>query len=257
MIHNRTESEIALLREAALLVGKTLGEVEKHIRPGVKTIDLDKIAEEFIRDHRAVPAFKGYCGYPGSLCISVNEQVVHGIPGDYELRDGDIVSVDCGTILDGYVGDSAFTFMVGEVSEEVKMLLKRTKESLYKGIEAAVVGNRIGDIGNAVQSYVESFGYGVVRELVGHGVGRKMHEDPQVPNYGKKGTGTKLSENMVIAIEPMITMGNKEIFQLRDGWTIVTRDRKPAAHFEHDVVVRQGKAEILSSFEFIEQDKLL
>lgn len=257
MIHNRTESEIALLREAALLVGKTLGEVEKHIRPGVKTIDLDKIAEEFIRDHRAVPAFKGYCGYPGSLCISVNEQVVHGIPGDYELRDGDIVSVDCGTILDGYVGDSAFTFMVGEVSEEVKMLLKRTKESLYKGIEAAVVGNRIGDIGNAVQSYVESFGYGVVRELVGHGVGRKMHEDPQVPNYGKKGTGTKLSENMVIAIEPMITLGNKEIFQLRDGWTIVTRDRKPAAHFEHDVVVRQGKAEILSSFEFIEQDKLL
>lgn len=257
MIHNRTESEIALLREAALLVGKTLGEVEKHIRPGVKTIELDRIAEEFIRDNRAVPAFKGYCGFPGSLCISVNEQVVHGIPGNYELQDGDVVSVDCGTILDGYVGDSAFTFMVGEVSEEVKMLLRRTKESLYKGIEAAVVGNRVGDIGYAVQSYVESFGYGVVRELVGHGVGRKMHEDPQVPNYGSRGTGTKLSKNMVIAIEPMITMGKKEVFQERDGWTIVTRDKKPAAHFEHDVVVREGKAEILSSFDFIEQNKLL
>lgn len=257
MIHNRTESEIALLREAALLVGKTLGEVEKHIRPGVKTIELDRIAEEFIRDNRAVPAFKGYCGFPGSLCISVNEQVVHGIPGNYELQDGDVVSVDCGTILDGYVGDSAFTFMVGEVSEEVKMLLKRTKESLYKGISAAVVGNRIGDIGYAVQSYVESFGYGVVRELVGHGVGRKMHEDPQVPNYGNRGTGTKLSKNMVIAIEPMITMGKKEVFQERDGWTIITRDKKPAAHFEHDVVVREGKAEILSSFDFIEQNRLL
>lgn len=257
MIHNRTESEIALLREAALLVGKTLGEVEKHIRPGVKTIELDRIAEEFIRDNRAVPAFKGYCGFPGSLCISVNEQVVHGIPGNYELRDGDVVSVDCGTILDGYVGDSAFTFMVGEVSEEVKMLLRRTKESLYKGIEAAVVGKRVGDIGYAVQSYVESFGYGVVRELVGHGVGRKMHEDPQVPNYGNRGTGTKLSKNMVIAIEPMITMGKKEVFQEHDGWTIVTRDKKPAAHFEHDVVVREGKAEILSSFDFIEQNKLL
>lgn len=257
MIHNRTESEIALLREAAMLVGKTLGEVEKHIRPGVKTIELDRIAEEFIRDNRAVPAFKGYCGFPGSLCISVNEQVVHGIPGNYELQDGDVVSVDCGTILDGYVGDSAFTFMVGEVSEEVKMLLRRTKESLYKGIEAAVVGKRVGDIGYAVQSYVESFGYGVVRELVGHGVGRKMHEDPQVPNYGNRGTGTKLSKNMVIAIEPMITMGKKEVFQERDGWTIVTRDKKPAAHFEHDVVVREGKAEILSSFDFIEQNKLL
>ncbi len=257
MIHFRTKSEIELLRQAALLVGKTLGEVEKHIRPGVRTIELDRIAEEFIRDNRAVPAFKGYCGFPGSLCISVNEQVIHGIPGDYELRDGDVVSVDCGTILDGYVGDSAFTFMVGEVSEEAKALLKRTKESLYKGIEAAVVGHRIGDIGYAVQSYVESFGYGVVREFVGHGVGRKMHEEPQVPNYGSRGTGTKLSKNMVIAIEPMITMGKKEIFQERDGWTVVTRDKKPAAHFEHDVVVREGKAEILSSFDFIEQDKLL
>ena len=252
MIHYRTDSEIELLRKAALLVGKTLGEVGKHIRPGIRTIELDKIAEEFIRDHGAIPAFKGYEGFPGSLCISVNDAVVHGIPGNYELRDGDIVSVDCGTILDGYVGDSAYTFTVGEVSEEIKLFLQRSKESLYKGIEQAVSGNRIGDIGYAIQSYVEQFGYEVVRELVGHGVGRKMHEDPQVPNYGKRGTGTKLSEGIVIAIEPMITFGKKDIIQERDGWTIKTKDRKPAAHFEHDVAVRNGKAEILSSFEWIE-----
>ena len=252
MIHYRTDSEIELLRKAALLVGKTLGEVGKHIRPGIRTIELDKIAEEFIRDHGAIPAFKGYEGFPGSLCISVNDAVVHGIPGNYELRDGDIVSVDCGTILDGYVGDSAYTFTVGEVSEEIKLFLQRSKESLYKGIEQAVSGNRIGDIGYAIQSYVEQFGDGVVRELVGHGVGRKMHEDPQVPNYGKRGTGTKLSEGIVIAIEPMITFGKKDIIQERDGWTIKTKDRKPAAHFEHDVAVRNGKAEILSSFEWIE-----
>ena len=252
MIHYRTDSEIELLRKAALLVGKTLGEVGKHIRPGIRTVELDKIAEEFIRDHGAIPAFKGYEGFPGSLCISVNDAVVHGIPGNYELRDGDIVSVDCGTILDGYVGDSAYTFTVGEVSEEIKLFLQRSKESLYKGIEQAVSGNRIGDIGYAIQSYVEQFGYGVVRELVGHGVGRKMHEDPQVPNYGKRGTGTKLSEGIVIAIEPMITFGKKDIIQERDGWTIKTKDRKPAAHFEHDVAVRNGKAEILSSFEWIE-----
>ena len=252
MIHYRTDSEIELLRKAALLVGKTLGEVGKHIRPGIRTIELDKIAEEFIRDHGAIPAFKGYEGFPGSLCISVNDAVVHGIPGNYELRDGDIVSVDCGTILDGYVGDSAYTFTVGEVSEEIKLFLQRSKESLYKGIEQAVSGNRIGDIGYAIQSYVEQFGYGVVRELVGHGVGRKLHEDPQVPNYGKRGTGTKLSEGIVIAIEPMITFGKRDIIQERDGWTIKTKDRKPAAHFEHDVAVRNGKAEILSSFEWIE-----
>ena len=252
MIHYRTDSEIELLRKAALLVGKTLGEVGKHIRPGIRTIELDKIAEEFIRDHGAIPAFKGYEGFPGSLCISVNDAVVHGIPGNYELRDGDIVSVDCGTILDGYVGDSAYTFTVGEVSEEIKLFLQRSKESLYKGIEQAVSGNRIGDIGYAIQSYVEQFGYGVVRELVGHGVGRKLHEDPQVPNYGKRGTGTKLSEGIVIAIEPMITFGKSDIIQERDGWTIKTKDRKPAAHFEHDVAIRNGKAEILSSFEWIE-----
>lgn len=253
MIHYRTDSEIELLRQAALLVGKTLGEVGKHIRPGIRTIELDRIAEEFIRDHGAIPAFKGYEGFPGSLCISVNDAVVHGIPGNYELKDGDIVSVDCGTILDGYVGDSAYTFTVGEVSEEIKLFLQRSKESLYKGIEQSVSGNRIGDIGFAIQSYVEQFGYGVVRELVGHGVGRKMHEDPQVPNYGRRGTGTKLSEGIVIAIEPMITFGKKDIIQERDGWTIKTRDRQPAAHFEHDVAVRDGKAEILSSFEWIEE----
>ena len=235
-----------------MLVGKTLAEVGKHIRPGIRTIELDKIAEEFIRDHGAIPAFKGYEGFPGSLCVSVNDAVVHGIPGNYELRDGDIVSVDCGTILNGYVGDSAYTFTVGEVSEEIRLFLQRSKESLYKGIEQAVAGNRIGDIGYAVQSYVEQFGYGVVRELVGHGVGRKMHEDPQVPNYGKRGTGTKLAEGMVIAIEPMITFGKRNIVQERDGWTIKTKDRMPAAHFEHDVAVRNGKAEILSSFEWIE-----
>lgn len=253
MIHYRTDKEIELLRNSALLVGKTLGEVGKHIRPGIRTIELDKIAEEFIRDNGAIPAFKGYGGFPGSLCISVNDAVVHGIPGNYELRDGDIVSVDCGTILDGYVGDSAYTFTVGEVSEEIKLFLQRSKESLYKGIEQAVAGNRIGDIGYAIQSYVEQFGYGVVRELVGHGVGRKLHEDPQVPNYGRRGTGTKLSEGMVIAIEPMITFGKRDILQERDGWTIKTKDRKPAAHFEHDVAIRNGKAEILSSFEWIEE----
>lgn len=253
MIHYRTDSEIELLRQAALLVGKTLGEVGKHIRPGIRTIELDKIAEEFIRDHGAVPAFKGYEGFPGSLCVSVNDAVVHGIPGNYELRDGDIVSVDCGTILNGYVGDSAYTFTVGEVSEEIKTFLQRSKESLYKGIEQAISGNRIGDIGYAIQNYVEQFGYGVVRELVGHGVGRKMHEDPQVPNYGRRGTGVKLSEGIVIAIEPMITLGKRDVVQERDGWTIRTKDRKPAAHFEHDVAIRNGKAEILSSFEWIEE----
>ena len=253
MIHYRTDKEIELLRKAALLVGKTLGEVGKHIRPGIRTIELDRIAEEYIRDNGAIPAFKGYGGFPGSLCISVNDAVVHGIPGNYELRDGDIVSVDCGTILDGYVGDSAYTFTVGEVSEEIKLFLQRSKESLYKGIEQAVAGNRIGDIGYAIQSYVEQFGYGVVRELVGHGVGRKLHEDPQVPNYGKRGTGTKLSEGIVIAIEPMVTFGKRDIIQERDGWTIKTKDRKPAAHFEHDVAIRNGKAEILSSFEWIEE----
>ena len=253
MIHYRTDSEIELLRKAALLVGKTLGEVGKHIRPGIRTIELDKIAEEFIRDHGAIPAFKGYEGFPGSLCISVNDAVVHGIPGNYELRDGDIVSVDCGTILDGYVGDSAYTFTVGEVSEEIKLFLQRSKESLYKGIEQAVSGNRIGDIGYAIQSYVEQFGYGVVRELVGHGVGRKMHEDPQVPNYGRQGTGKQLKNGLCIAIEPMITLGSPDIALLPDKWGVVTRDGKFAAHFEHTIAIHKGKADILSTFEQIEE----
>ena len=252
MIYTKRESEIRLMREAGKLLHSVLSELREMIVPGVTTLEIDERAEKLIRAAGAVPSFKGYEGFPGSLCISVNEQVVHGIPGNYELRDGDIVSIDCGTVLNGYVGDSAYTFCCGEVSEDVKLLLKRTKESLYKGIEAAVAGNRIGDIGYAVQSHVEQFGYGVVRELVGHGVGRKMHEDPQVPNYGKRGTGTKLSEGMVLAIEPMITLGKKEIVQERDGWTITTRDRKPAAHFEHDIAVRHGKAEILSSFEWAE-----
>ena len=241
------------MREAGKIVADTHELLKSAIIPGVSTLELDTIAEENIRKYNAVPSFKGYGGFKGSICASINNEVVHGIPGNYELRDGDIVSIDCGTVLNGYVGDSAYTFCCGEVSEEVKMLLKRTKESLYKGIEAAVAGNRIGDIGYAVQSYVEQFGYGVVRELVGHGVGRKMHEDPQVPNYGRKGTGVRLSEGMVLAIEPMITLGRKEIVQERDGWTISTRDGKPAAHFEHDIAVRNGKAEILSSFEWAEQ----
>ena len=244
MIHYRTDKEIELLRNAALLVGKTLGEVGKHIRPGIRTIELDKIAEEFIRDNGAIPAFKGYGGFPGSLCISVNDAVVHGIPGNYELRDGDIVSVDCGTILDGYVGDSAYTFTVGEVSEEIKLFLQRSKESLYKGIEQAVAGNRIGDIGYAIQSYVEQFGYGVVRELVGHGVGRKLHEDPQVPNFGRRGTGVRLRKNTTLAIEPMVNMGTHKVYI--SGWDCITLDKLPSAHYENTVVITDNGVEILT-----------
>ena len=253
MIYYKTEEEIELLRESSLLVGKTLAEVAKLIEPGVKTIKLDKIAEEFIRDNGAKPGFKGYNGFPYTLCISVNENVVHGFPSERELKDGDIVSVDCGTIKNGFYGDSAYTFAVGEVKEEVLMLMKRTKESLYHGIENAVAGKRIGDIGYAIQSYVESFGYSVVRDLVGHGLGRNLHEKPEVPNFGRRGRGTKLKENLVIAIEPMINLGTKRVVQEKDGWTIRTADRQPSAHYEHDVVVRKGKAEILSTFDYIEE----
>ncbi len=253
MIYYKTEEEIELLRESSLLVGKTLAEVAKLIEPGVKTIKLDQVAEEFIRDNGAVPGFKGYNGFPFTLCISVNENVVHGFPSERELKDGDIVSVDCGTIKNGFYGDSAYTFAVGEVKEEVLMLMKRTKESLYLGIESAVAGKRIGDIGYAIQSYVESFGYSVVRDLVGHGLGRNLHEKPEVPNFGKRGRGTKLKENLVIAIEPMINLGTKRVVQEKDGWTIRTADRQPSAHYEHDVVVRKGKAEILSTFDYIEE----
>ena len=253
MIYIRSEEEIFLLRESSLLVGKTLAEVAKHLKPGIKTIDLDRIAEAYIRDHHAVPGFKGYRGYPATLCISINDQVVHGIPGEMLLKDGDIVSVDCGVLKNGYYGDSAYSFEVGNVNEEKKKLLDITKESLYKGITMAIAGKRTGDIGFIIQNYVEKFGYSVVRDLVGHGIGENMHEDPQVPNYGKRDFGVKLKEGMVICIEPMINAGLKEVKQENDGWTISTVDGLPSAHFEHQVVIRKGKAEILSTFKYIEE----
>lgn len=253
MITYKTEEEIDKIRISSLLVAKTHAEVAKLIKPGVTGLELDKIAEEFIRDHGAEPAFKGYGGFPNSLCISPNAEVVHGIPNQIPVEEGSILSVDCGVVKDGYYGDSAYTYTVGEVSEEIKKLLEVTKESLYKGIEKAVTGNRIGDISFAIQKYAEQHGYGVVRELVGHGVGKALHEDPQVPNYGKRGRGPVLKDGLVIAIEPMINMGTKNIRQYSDGWTIKTQDLKPSAHFEHTIVVRKGKAEILSSFEFIEE----
>lgn len=246
------DDEIAVLKESSLLVGKTLAEVAKHIAPGVTTGELDRLAEEFIRDNGAVPGFKGLYGCPSTLLISVNEQVVHGLPGDRALRDGDIASVDCGVLMNGFYGDSAYTFMVGEVAEPVKRLLRVTRECLDKGMAAAIENNRTGDIGYAIQQHAESNGYGVVRELVGHGVGRKLHEAPEVPNYGKRGHGVKLRTGMVLAIEPMINMGGKEVKQLADGWTVVSRDGKPSAHYEHNVAVRAGKAEVLSTFSYIE-----
>ena len=255
----KTEDEIELMRRANQLVGKTLGELAKHIKPGVTTLQLDRIAEEFIRDHGAVPTFKNFPNpyggpFPASICTSVNDVVVHGIPDDKTvLRDGDIISVDCGTLLDGFNGDSCYTFCVGEVSDEIRQLLKTTKESLYLGIEQAVAGKHVGDIGYTVQNYCEAQGYGVVRELTGHGIGREMHEDPQVPNYGRRGNGAFLKAGMCIAIEPMITMGKRDIWLMDDRWTVKTRDGKPAAHFEHTIAIRRGKAEILSSFEEVEQ----
>ncbi len=253
MIYYKTEEEIDLVRESSLLVAKTHAEIAGLIKPGITTLALDKIAEEFIRDNGGVPAFKGYGGFPNTLCMSPNDQVVHGIPNDTVLNDGEILSVDCGVVMNGYYGDSAFTYEVGDVDAQTKQLLKVTKESLYKGIEKAVAGNRIGDIGYAVQQHAESFGYGVVRELVGHGLGKSLHESPEVPNYGRRGRGIMLKEGLVIAIEPMINMGTKRILQHNDGWTITTKDNKPSAHFEHTIVVRKGKAEILSSFEEIEK----
>lgn len=248
----KTDEEIELMRQANRLVGMTLGELGKHIKPGVTTLQLDKIAEQFIRDHGAIPTFLGYNGFPNSLCTSVNENVVHGIPNNTPLKDGDIISIDCGTMFRGFCGDSAYTFAVGEIKPEVEQLLKITKESLYKGIEQANEGNRIGDIGNAIQKYCESHGYSVVRELVGHGIGRNMHEAPEVPNYGRRGTGPLLANGMCIAIEPMINMGSKNVVFEDDGWTVRTKDRKPSAHFEHTIAIRNGKADILSTFEFIE-----
>ena len=255
----KTEDEIKLMRSANQLVGRTLAELFPYIKPGVTTAFLDKIAEEFIRDNGAVPTFKNFpnpfgAPFPASICTSVNHVVVHGIPDNKTvLHDGDVISIDCGTLLAGYNGDSCYTFCVGNVSDEIKQLLKVTKESLYIGIDQAVAGNHLADIGWAVQSYCESYGYGVVRELTGHGIGREMHEDPKVPNYGKRGNGILLKEGMCIAIEPMITMGQRFIGLLPDRWGIVTRDGKPAAHFEHTIAIRKGKAEILSSFDDIER----
>lgn len=248
----KTDEEIEFMREANRLVGKTLGELSRHIRPGITTLQLDKIAEDFIRDHGAIPTFLGYGGFPNSICTSVNENVVHGIPNNTPLKEGDVISIDCGTNLRGFCGDSAYTFEVGEVDEKVKQLLLTTKESLYKGIEQANDGNRIGDIGNAVQTYCESRGYSVVRELVGHGIGRQMHESPEVPNYGRRGTGPLIQNGMCIAIEPMINMGGRRVVFEKDGWTVRTKDRKPSAHFEHTVAIRNGKVDILSTFEFIQ-----
>ena len=253
MIYLKTDEEIELMRAANLLVGDTLAEVAKNIVPGVTTLYLDKMAETFIRDHGASPTFLGYNGFPNSLCISINENVVHGIPSGYQLKEGDIVSVDCGTYLNGYCGDSAYTFCVGEVKQETLRLLKITKEALYIGIANAVEGKRVGDVSNAIQGYCEGNGYSVVRELVGHGIGKKMHEAPEVPNYGKKGYGPMLKTGMCIAIEPMINMGKKRVVFEKDGWTVRTVDRMPSAHFEHTVAIRQGKADILSSFAKIEE----
>ena len=254
MIFLKSDEEIELLRNCNQIVAKTLAEVAKLIKPGVSTLSLDKRAEEFMRDNGAIPNFLGYGGFPNSICASVNEQVVHGIPSDKViLKEGDIISIDCGVTKDGFNGDAAYTFCVGEVDPEIVNLLRATKASLYKGIEQAYEGRRLGDIGNAIQSYCEERGYSVVREMVGHGVGRKLHESPEVPNYGRKGNGIMLKSGMTIAIEPMINLGTRYLVFEKDGWTTRTSDRKPSAHFEHSVAIRNGKADILSSFEYIEQ----
>ena len=253
MIQYKTSEEVQLIKKSADILGRAHGEIAKHIKEGVKTSFLDKIAEEFIRDHGGVPSFKGYNGFPASLCISVNEVVVHGFPSDYELKDGDIISVDCGVFHQGFHSDSAYTYPIGEVSPSVLELLKATRDSLYLGIEQAVAGNRIGDIGHAIQKFVEAKGYTVVRELVGHGLGRKLHEAPEVPNYGKKGSGIPLKAGMVIAIEPMINLGTRNIVQERDGWTIRTADRKPSAHYEHTVAIFENKTEVLTTHKYIEE----
>jgi methionyl aminopeptidase len=253
MINIKTDAEVELLRQSNLLVSATHAAIVPYMKPGVTTAKIDSIAEEFIRDHDATPGFKGYQGYPASLCVSVNDQVVHGIPSAYVLKDGDIVSVDCGVYKNGFHGDSAFTFEIGEVKPEIHKLLEVTRESLYKGIEKAVMGNRIGDIGHAVQHCAEKNGFSVVREMVGHGVGRNLHESPEVPNYGRPGSGLKLKNGMVLAIEPMINYGKRFIFQNDDGWTICTSDGSWSAHFEHSVVIRPGKADVLSDFSVIDE----
>jgi methionyl aminopeptidase len=254
MIHLRTNDEIALLKENALLVSKTLAEIGKLVAPGVSTLELDTFAETFIRDHGAVPAFLNYNGFPNALCLSVNDVVVHGIPSGYRLQEGDIISVDCGTYYKGYYGDSAYTFAVGEVDAAARQLMRVTKESLFKGIAQAVAGNRIGDIAAAVQTHVEQFNYGVVREMTGHCLGRHLHEKPDVPNYGRRGNGKRLRDGMVLCIEPMINEGTQEVYVEEDGWTLHTKDGKRSAHYELTVVVRKDQPEVLSTFEFIEKD---
>lgn len=251
MIIQKSKEEIELMREAALVVSKTLGMLASEVKPGVTTLYLDKLAEEFIRDHQAIPGFLGLYDFPNTLCMSPNAQIVHGIPNDSPLIEGDIISIDCGAIKNEYYGDHAYTFAVGEIKPEVEKLLRITKESLYVGIRELKVGKRVGDVGFAIQQYCEAQGYGVVRELVGHGLGKTMHEDPEMPNYGRRGRGKKFVEGMTVAIEPMINMGTKRIEQLEDGWTILTKDRKPSAHFEHDVAIVNGKPELLSTFAYI------
>ncbi|MEP2668267.1 MAG: type I methionyl aminopeptidase [Cyclobacteriaceae bacterium] len=254
MIHYKTAEDIQVIKEGAQILGQAHGEVARLVKPGVKTKDLDKIAEEYIKDHGGSPSFKGYNGFPAALCISVNETVVHGFPSQYELKETDIISVDCGVYFKGFHSDSAYTYPLEGVAPEVLDLLDRTYDSLYLGIEQAKVGNRIGEVSFAIQSYVEQFGYGVVRELVGHGVGKDLHEDPEVPNYGKKGRGAKIKAGMVFAIEPMINLGTKSVVQENDGWTIRTADRKPSAHFEHTVAVLEDKTEVLTTHKYIEEN---
>lgn len=251
MIITKTSEEIEIMRESAQIVSKTLGMLAPHIKPGISTLELDKMAEEFIRDHGAEPGFLGLYDFPNSLCMSPNAQVVHGIPNDKPMEEGDIISIDCGALKNGFYGDHAYTFGVGELKPEVEELLKVTKESLYVGIREFKAGNRVGDVGYAIQKYTEDRGYGVVRELVGHGLGATMHEDPEMPNYGKRGRGKKFIEGMVVAIEPMINLGTKRIKQLSDGWTILTADNKPSAHFEHNVALIDGKPQLLSTFDYI------
>ncbi|WP_298512433.1 type I methionyl aminopeptidase [uncultured Kordia sp.] len=251
MIIPKTREEIELMRESALIVSKTLGMIASEIKPGVTTLYLDKLAEEFIRDHDAIPGFLGLYNFPNTLCMSPNAQVVHGIPNSTPLEEGDIISVDCGAIKNEFYGDHAYTFAIGEIDPETEKLLQVTKESLYVGIREFKAGNRVGDVGFAIQKYCEAHGYGVVRDLVGHGLGKKMHEDPNMPNYGRRGRGKKFIEGMVVAIEPMINMGVKEIKFLRDGWTVLTKDGKPSAHFEHDVALVNGKPELLSTFKYV------
>lgn len=249
----KTDAEVALMKEAALLVSKTLTEVAKVLKPGMTTMDIDKICGDYVRDNKAIPSFLNYRGYPHNVCASVNDVVVHGFPNSIALKEGDLVSVDMGVILNGWHGDHAYTFILGEPGADILQLVKVTKESLYKGIEKAIVGNRIGDVAYAIQEHTEKkYGYGVVRELVGHGLGRELHEDPQVPNYGKRGNGPKMKENLVLAIEPMINLGTKDVFTDEDGWTVRTRDGKPSVHFEHDVCIKRDKALILSDYSFIE-----